>query len=91
MMKKIDTFNLDGIKVGWYQISYFNDHLNYSSFLTQHDYQSNYKHAIFLVYDLFEMKKGGDKFFKAFRISEKFFNQSSTENKTIGLEKLNSH
>ena len=87
-MKMIETFNLDGVKVGWYQISYFNDHFNFSSFLTQHDYQSNYKHAIFLVYDLFEVKKGGDTPFKAFRISEKFYNLCSSESKNIGFDKF---
>lgn len=88
MMKKIDSYNFDGVKVGWYQISYFNDHLNYSSFLTQHDYQTNYRHAIFLVYDLFECKKGGDQLLKAYRISEKFYNLNSSDNKTISFERF---
>lgn len=36
---RLDFVNLDNNKVGWYQVSYTNDHLSFISFDQQLDYQ----------------------------------------------------
>lgn len=39
LMSRLDLVNLDNNKVGWYQVSYTNDHLYYLSYDTHLDYQ----------------------------------------------------
>ena len=39
MMSKLEEVNLDNNKVGWYQISYANDHLSGDSVAITYDYQ----------------------------------------------------
>lgn len=39
VMSRLDVVNWDNNKVGWYQVSYTNDHLSFVSFDQQIDYQ----------------------------------------------------
>ena len=39
LMSRLDVVNLDNNKVGWYQVSYTNDHLYFMSYDTHLDYQ----------------------------------------------------
>lgn len=39
LMARLDMVNLDNNKVGWYQVSYTNDHLSFSSYDAHLDYQ----------------------------------------------------
>jgi hypothetical protein len=41
-MSRLDVVNLDNNKVGWYQVSYTNDHLNYNAYEAHFGYQVNY-------------------------------------------------
>ena len=39
LMSRLDVVNLDNNKVGWYQVSYTNDHLNYTAYEAHYLYQ----------------------------------------------------
>lgn len=86
MMNKLDTLNLDNNKVGWYQVSYSNDHLYYASFETHLEYQKSHPFAVFLVFDVLESEKGGKSPFKVYRIHENFV--ELLKSKDIPAEKV---
>ena len=46
MMNMLEEVNMDNNKVGWYQVSYANDHLNGDSVAISFDYQVS-------TYDIF--------------------------------------
>jgi len=72
MMSKLEEVNLDNNKVGWYQISYANDHLSGDSVAITYDYQTSLPYAVYLVYDILEVERGFRNPFKAFRINPKY-------------------
>lgn len=72
MMSMLQEVNMDSNKVGWYQVSYANDHLSGDSLAITFDYQSNLPYAVYLVYDILEVERGFKNPFKAYRINPKF-------------------
>ena len=90
MMMKFDEVNLDNYEVGWYQVSYKNDHFFADSFAARFEYQKQVPFAIFLIYDLLEAERGGKSPFKAFRIKDKIFKLAKKgENSNLSINEYN--
>jgi len=79
MMARLEEVNLDNNKVGWYQVSYSNDHINGVSVETLYEYHKGLAYAVYMVYDILEAEKGSKNPFKVYRFNPKFLERLNKE------------
>jgi len=79
MMSKLEDVNLDNNKVGWYQVSYSNDHISGTSVDALLEYSKSLNYAVYLVYDILEAERGSKCPFKVYRFNPKFFEKIQKE------------